>query len=111
MNNNKYIITGFLVIIPIFLTFQIAEFLFGLVSGSGVIVLNNFFPDMPSYLSGIIGFSIVLLSIYITGMLVSNIFGKKILSSFDKLISDIPVINMIYKTIKQITFRIHHRAY
>ena len=103
MNNNKYIITGFLVIIPIFLTFQIAEFLFGLVSGSGVIVLNNFFPDMPSYLSGIIGFSIVLLSIYIIGMLVSNIFGKKILSSFDRLISDIPVINMIYKTIKQIT--------
>ena len=40
MNNNKYIITGFLVIIPIFLTFQIAEFLFGLVSGSGVIILN-----------------------------------------------------------------------
>ena len=103
MSNNKYIITGFLVIIPIFLTFQIAEFLFGLVSGSGVIVLNNFFPDMPSYLSGIIGFSVVLFSIYIIGMLVSNVLVKNMLSSIETLISGIPVVNMIYKTIKQIT--------
>ena len=36
-------------------------------------------------------------------MLVSNIFGKTLLINFEKIILGIPVINMIYKTIKQIT--------
>ena len=36
-------------------------------------------------------------------MLVSNILVKNILVSLEKLISDIPVVNMIYQTIKQIT--------
>ena len=36
-------------------------------------------------------------------MLVSSIFVKKILFSLERVIAGIPVVNIIYKTIKQIT--------
>ena len=36
-------------------------------------------------------------------MLVSSMFIKKVLLSLEKIISGIPVVNIIYKTIKQVT--------
>ena len=102
-NKKKYIIAGFLSVIPIYLTFKIAELLFNIVSGPGSNILNKFFPDLPNYSTEIIGFLGVLISIYLIGMLVSNILVKNMLSSIETIISGIPVVNMIYKTIKQIT--------
>ena len=104
-NNKKYIIAGFLSVIPIWLTYIIANFLFETVSKPGATIINKYFPILSNYLySGeIIGFLIVLISVYLIGMLVSNILFKKLLGSLEDLISGIPVVNMIYKTIKQIT--------
>ena len=102
-NSKKYIIAGLLSVVPIYLTFKIAELLFNIVSGPGSRVLKKIFPSLPGYSTEIIGFLGVLIGIYLIGMLVSNILFKNILSGFENLISGIPVVNMIYKTIKQIT--------
>ena len=102
MNNKKYIIAGFLSLVPIYLTYVIAKFLFKSVAKPGSQIIDRFFPQVADY-SVIIGFIGVLVAIYIIGMLVSNILVKNILVNLEKLISDIPVVNMIYQTIKQIT--------
>jgi len=101
-NSKKYMIAGFLSIIPIYLTFIIARFLFETIAVPGSKLFENT-SEYFSYLPEILGFFTVLITIYIIGMLVSNIFVKNILISFEKIISGIPIVNMIYNTIKQIT--------
>ena len=108
MNNiKKYMITGMLSIIPVYLTYIISKILFQLFANTGAKFFNYVSKvigkDNMKYLPELIGFIGVLLIIYIFGMLISTIFVKKILNSFEKVISGIPVINIIYKTIKQIT--------
>ena len=104
MNNIKrYIFAGILSIIPLYLTYLISNTLFNIFSKPGTRIFKLFFNYNIKYLPEIIGFLSTLIAIYIIGMLVSNIFGKKILLTFEKVISGIPVINIIYKTIKQIT--------
>ena len=104
MNNGKrYIIAGMLSIIPLYLTYLISNTLFNIFSKPGARLIEVFFNYNIPYLAEIIGFIGVVATVYIIGMLVSNIFGKKILVSFEKIIAGIPVVNIIYKTIKQIT--------
>jgi len=104
MNNGKrYIIAGILSIVPLYLTYLISNTLFNIFSTPGAKLFDMFFNYNVPYIAEIIGFVGVIVTIYIIGMLVSNIFGKKILVSFEKLIAGIPVVNIIYKTIKQIT--------
>ena len=64
-NNKKYIIAGFLSVIPIWLTYIIANFLFETVSKPGATIINKYFPILSKYIySGeIIGFLIVLISV------------------------------------------------
>ena len=102
-NSKKYMIAGFLSIIPIYLTFIIARFLFERIAVPGSKLFENT-SEYFSYLPEILGFFTVLITIYIIGMLVSNIFVRSILMSFEKIISGIPVVNMIYKTDKTDNF-------
>ena len=37
------------------------------------------------------------------GLLISNVFGKQIYAWFEKILSRIPFVNTVYRTIKQIT--------
>ena len=104
-NVKKYMITGILSIIPVYFTYLISKWIFHFFSNPGA----KFF-DYISEIAGkdfigsqIFGFIGVLIIIYIIGMLVSSIFVKKILLNLEKIISGIPVVNIIYKTIKQVT--------
>ena len=108
MNNiKKYMITGILSIIPVYFTYVISKILFQLFSNPGAKFFNYITKiigkDNIRYLPELVGFVGVLLIIYVFGMLISTIFVKKILNAFEKVVSGIPVINIIYKTIKQIT--------
>ena len=70
-NSKKYIIAGFLSVIPIWLTYIIANFLFETVSKPGSTILTAIlakqFPSLLkySYSTEIIGFLVVLISIYL----------------------------------------------
>ena len=107
MSIRKYMITGILSIIPVYLTYLISRMLFQFFSEPGVKIFNYISKligkDNIKFLPEIFGFIGVLVIIYIIGMLVSSIFIKKILFNIEKIIAGIPVINIIYKTIKQIT--------
>ena len=46
---------------------------------------------------------LTVVSIYVIGMVISNVIGKKLYSLFESLLSKIPFVNYIYRTIKQIT--------
>ncbi|MBQ9495975.1 MAG: DUF502 domain-containing protein, partial [Selenomonadaceae bacterium] len=57
---------------------------------------------LPAKIPGA-GLAIVLVGIWIVGVLSGNFLSKKILEFFDGLISKIPVVKFIYKSVKQVS--------
>ena len=101
----KYLITGIISIIPITLTYLIIQFLFILISGKGAWIIKLILPE--SYIGGalqnILGFILTIAFLYILGLIVSNVLGKKLYKFFESILSRIPIVSRVYNSIKQIT--------
>ena len=110
MNKNlqKYIFTGIMSIIPITLTYWIMKNLFLFFSKPGKSIIGFVFDkkDLNTinfiYLEYLLGFILTITFLYLLGLLVSNVLGKKLYSFFESLLNRIPVVSKIYKSIKQI---------
>ena len=99
-----YMITGLLSILPIALTYWIILKLFQFFSNPGATIVAIIFKDhVPQYIPEFAGFILTISFIYSTGLLISNVLGKQIYAWFEKILSRIPFVNTIYRTIKQIT--------
>ena len=111
MNKNlqKYIITGLMSVIPIALTYWIIKSLFMFFSkpGKGIVgfVFNKQDLNLKNliYLEYLFGFILTIIFLYILGLIVSNVLGKKIYKFFENLLNKIPIVSKVYKSIKQIT--------
>jgi len=108
MNNKshfkQYIFTGLLSILPIYATYWIVKRLFLLFSSPGTKLYYLTFGDNTfEYLPEIIGFLLTIISIYIIGGFVTNILGRSLLHEIEKIVERIPIVNLVYKTVKQIT--------
>ena len=111
----QYLLTGLISIIPIYLTYWIIKNLFLFFSGPGGIIVGLFLPDfinqnfefggitLLSLLQKILGFILTIASLYFLGLIISNVFGKKLYKLFESLLEKIPFVNKVYKSIKQIT--------
>ena len=108
MNNKshfkQYIFTGLLSILPIYATYWILKQLFLLFSSPGTKLYYFTFGDNTfKYLPEIIGFLLTIISIYIIGRFVTNVLGRSLLHEIEKIVERIPIVNLVYKTVKQIT--------
>ena len=61
-------------------------------------ILKNFGANIPA-----LGIILTIILIYILGVLVTNFLGKKIFNFGEKVVKKVPVVNIIYSTLKQIT--------
>ena len=103
-STKHYIITGLLSILPMALTYWILLKLFQFFSNPGANILAILFKDnVPQYIPELAGFILTISFIYLMGLLISNVFGKQIYAWFEKILSRIPFVNTVYRTIKQIT--------
>ena len=115
MNNyKKYIFTGIMSIIPIAITYWIIESLFIFFSKPGKFLIDQiyridffrnftFINNFYQYLAYLSGFLLTILFLYILGLIISNVIGKRIYTSIENILDKIPIVNKIYNTIKQIT--------
>ena len=115
MNKFKqYIFTGIISIIPLAITGWIIQKLFIFFSVPGKLLLDTFinksifeqfiFIDkFYIYLKHIIGFLLTIIFLYILGVVIKNVIGKRIYSFFESILKNIPIINKIYSTTKSIT--------
>ena len=111
----QYLLTGLISIIPIYLTYWIIINLFLFFSGPGGIIVGLFLPDfinqnyelggitLISLLQKTLGFILTIASLYLLGLIISNVFGKKLYKLFESLLEKIPFVSKVYKSIKQIT--------
>ena len=99
-----YIVTGLFSILPIAATYWIIVKLFHFFSSPGSSIVEIIFSNkVPLYIPELAGFVLTILFIYLIGILVSNVLGKRIYIWFEGVLSRIPVVNAVYRTIKQIT--------
>ena len=99
-----YIFTGLLSILPLAATYWIVLKLFQLFSTPGAAIVEFIFKDkVPKYIPELAGFILTILFISFAGMVVSNVLGKRIYAWFEAVLARIPVVSIVYRTIKQIT--------
>lgn len=100
----RYFITGLLIWVPLVIT--------GWVLSTIVSALDQSLRLLPESIhpQNLFGFAIpgagavlTLLIILITGLLAANFIGQKLVGWWDKLLARIPVVNSVYKAVKQVS--------
>jgi len=99
----RYLISGLLVWLPIWVTILAIKFLVDILSYTLLLLPRQYQPDelIGFHIPGI-GVVITLLIIFLTGVLAANFFGSRLVAMGDQLISRIPIVRTIYMGVKQI---------
>lgn len=98
----KYFITGFLLILPLWLTVYILWLAIGIVGGVLSPLLIELFPDaIPDFAIKVLSFLLTVFLIWVFGLITANIIGKRMLLSIEVFIKKMPFVNGIYNSIKQ----------
>lgn len=110
----RYLITGLLTIVPLWLTWLVFTFIFGLLSHLGEPIVGMLFKALsaaspPSaawlgqdWLKSIVAFVSTLIALYLLGLASSRVFGARLISAFERLISHIPLVHTIYGGTKKL---------
>lgn len=100
----KYIMAGLLVWVPLGITILVIKLLIDLLDRSLVLLPPDLRPEQ------LLGFSIPGLGIFIsafviisTGLIVTNLFGRKMVNLGENILDRIPLIRSIYSAVKQVT--------
>lgn len=99
----NYFISGLLFWIPLGLSIILIKFFIELINN---MVPSEYLPKTLFELSNIVpGFGIILIVIvvFITGILVNNFIGKKLLTLWEKILNQIPGFRSIYSALKQLS--------
>ncbi|MDG2398851.1 MAG: DUF502 domain-containing protein [Candidatus Marinimicrobia bacterium] len=94
----RRIFAGLLAIVPIAVTFWILKLLFTFFDGFAAPILKSIGIEIPG-----LGIILTLVIVFLLGLLVTNVLGKTLFKWGERILAKLPIVNTIYKTIKQIT--------
>ncbi|PIQ42663.1 MAG: hypothetical protein COV52_02580 [Gammaproteobacteria bacterium CG11_big_fil_rev_8_21_14_0_20_46_22] len=99
----KYMLTGLVVWLPLAVTLYIIIFIVSLMDKSVKLLPHAFQPQQifGFHIPGL-GLILTLLVLFFTGMFVTNFFGQKLFSIWEKMVGRIPLVRSIYMGVKQI---------
>ncbi len=110
----RYLITGLLTVIPIWLTWVVFRFVVSLLSEISapwvtalVAGFARLFPGEASLLNqqwliSILAFITTLVILYVLGFAANRVLGRRILAGFDALMDRIPIVHSIYGGAKKL---------
>ena len=97
------LITGLLVLFPICFTLSIIGYLIKLTDKTLFLIPEKFRPDIIfGFYIPFLGVIFTFFIIFITGLIVTNFLGQRLLYTWDALINKIPIVRSIYKSVKKI---------
>ncbi len=99
----KYLVAGLLIWVPLGVTAMVVKLLVGMMDQILVLLPQQYQPDT------LLGFHVpgmgVVLAVIIvlgTGVIVANLFGRKLVSLWESILARIPLVRTIYTSVKQI---------
>ena len=100
----KWFVSGLLVIVPVAITIGVLQWIIGTLDQTLLILPEAWRPDrlIGVHIPGF-GVLLTLAILLVTGAVVSNFLGKKIVHWGDQLVSRIPVVRSIYSSVKQVS--------
>lgn len=104
----RIFLAGILTAIPAYITFQVLQFMFGFMDRILAPYLERL---IGAHIPGL-GLLMMLVSLFLLGLLVTNFLGQRLYSWFEKILLKIPFVSTIYTTTKQIvqTFSPENRS-
>ena len=99
----KYLIAGLLVWMPLGVTFLVIRAIVGLLDSTLLLLPEGYHPDqlLGIHIPGI-GVLLAIILVLVTGMIVANFLGKRIILFWEQLLAKIPLVRSLYAAIKQI---------
>jgi len=100
----KYFIAGLLLWVPVVVTFLLIRFIINLVDRMLVLIPWQYRPEqlLGTELPGF-GLVFTVLLMLVTGAIVANLFGRRLVNVWEELLSKIPFVRTVYSTVKQVT--------
>lgn len=99
----RYFIAGLLFWVPVWLTLLVLSFLAGILDKSLSLLPDKYQPDvlLGFHVPGL-GILFTLVIVFVTGLVVTNYFGNKLLAIWEAVMGKIPVVRSIYSGSKQV---------
>jgi uncharacterized membrane protein len=93
----NYLIGGLLIWIPIMITVWVVRFLSGILDSSLVLLPPSWRPEavFGTYVPGV-GIVLSMVLLFVTGVVVKNLFGGQIVAGLESLVRRIPVVGSVY---------------
>jgi uncharacterized membrane protein len=100
----KYLLTGLLVLVPLVITLWVLSFIIGILDQSLLLLPHAWHPDnlLGIHIPGL-GVILTVVVVLVTGLLVRNVFGQRLLSWWEHVLRRIPFVNAIYNSVKQVS--------
>ncbi len=113
-NVQRYLLTGVLSIVPLWITWLVFKFFFLQLSNLGLpwaiavsTALKEHSPTLAEWLvapwfQSILAILLTLFALYLLGWIASKVIGQRLLSLFDRLMHHIPVVQTIYGAVSKL---------
>lgn len=102
-------LTGLLILLPLFVTYILIDFLFDLFAGVGAPLVKGLFRVLRTDgyewvrpLVPMVNLGLALAAIFLLGLVGTNIIGRKVLGTFEALLMRLPLVKTIYSATKQV---------
>lgn len=110
----RYLITGLLAFIPVWITWVVFKFVFTLLAGVGAPLVTGIIEliglGLPvaaqalhrDWIVSILAFVLTIAALYMLGWLSTRVFGRRILGAVDAVLERIPLVHTIYGGVKKL---------
>ena len=110
----RYLITGLLTFIPLWVTWLVFKFILGMLAGIGAPLVAGLLATLAlvaphtaeslnmEWLNFILALVITLVALYLLGFIANRVIGQRFLSAFDSLLARIPLVQTIYGGTKKL---------
>jgi uncharacterized membrane protein len=110
----RYLVTGLLAFIPVWITWVVFKFVFTLLAGVGAPLVTGIIEliglGAPAaaralhrdWVVSILAFILTVVALYLLGWLSTKVFGRRVLGALDRLLERIPLVHTIYGGVKKL---------
>lgn len=120
-NAQRYIVTGIVTVIPLWITWVVFEFVFGQLSKFGMpwvqALSRSLREDSPALarwlleplLQDVIAALITLIFLYVLGWGVTQVVGKRIVGIFESAVNRLPFVQTVYGSTKKLVLALQQK--
>lgn len=110
----RYLITGLLAFIPVWITWVVFKFVFTLLAGVGAPLVTGIIELIGvgaphaaqalhrDWVVSILAFVLTIVGLYLLGWLSTRVIGRRILGGIDRLLQKLPLVHTIYGGVKKL---------